>query len=165
MLQRAIVGFSYNRTINQPVFNMATNLASSSSHLATYGSFVNKSASCGDFTYPGVSIGQHTYPAITNTTLNLGPSTGAGCIAFRGVANGTWTLPAITTNHVGMTFEVANCSVTPGVTLAVQTSSSQLMNMQTAKTSYSLALGQWIKVTAQEDGSGGWFWQTMTNGT
>ena len=164
MMQRVSTGLWFDRTLNQPIHNLAFNLPSQASHMPV-GSFVNKAPGGGDFTYPGVPIGQHTYPAITNTAISLNGGTGAGCIAFRGTANGTWTLPTLTANHVGMTFEIANCSATPGVTLAVQSGNGELMNLQTGKTSFSLSLGQWIKATAQENGSGGWFWQVMTNGT
>lgn len=156
-----MAGLYYRSDTLRAAMNLASNYGTG--NLSKAMSLENRQPGGGDFTYAGVPIGQKVSGPYGNTTLSLGAGYG-GCIGYSGSAPATWTLQDCTSDEwVGMPWEIANYGTG---TLTVSTSNSQLFNNQAGKTSYSLAPGQFLSLTAAIKPGGGYMWHVRgTNGT
>lgn len=111
--------------------------------------------------YPDHGIGERIYPLNSGWTLDGSIS---GVVVFTSFLDTTMTLPTIVTDtdptisHIGLWYEFANVSSTPGTDLTIQTGGGQLFNRVAAHTSLVLAVGQSVRITAAKDDAGVPFW-------
>jgi hypothetical protein len=87
----------------------------------------------------------------------------AGTQIFNGSAASVWTLPTLQAGTLPIKYRIVNAG---SAALTVNTGNGELFNQVAAKTSYSLAAGQYLTVEAAQTSTGTLFWAvTATNGT
>ena len=139
---------------NQGGVNIAQNIP-----LGNYSSFqnvYNAGNISTDATKPGTPLLDYTNANVSTASLALSNYFYVGCLTYSGATSTTWTLPTITSTAEGLPYKICN----GGTAAAVLTLSgnSQAFNLNSTRTSITLAVGASISVVARYN-SGTPYWQ------